>query len=389
MVVIETDNTRAEVSLEFKVADGGVLLGEPEKIIYGSTGMTVGVFQDGGLGVSQFVFSRWGFLVGDKVVIKWPDGEDSKFFATSGEKANESIREETAIDLRQEEAGMMPSSVGLVEVRKTKEGIMIFPANEDSAVVGMLMPYYSSRFGEMQEKKWSEELQENVIRRAIEKILAMQVEAQLPEDKSVVEITQGLVRVTLERALDWYIKEEDESYGDKTGRLLIEKLDELLDDEDFIEALESSGLKDCHGDPRLWDNGYFVVNGEMKIEPVIADPVRLWLKEEEQWSDYHITPEAFNIGLALARLYTDPEQGYLFEAGVEEYKVLKGIESEAEERLLNLGIVYGILVEILVQKNRVLEAGKELDDQMDGSPSINEYWEKINELVENNFMEGK
>jgi len=287
----------------------GVLLGEPEDTIFGSTGMTVGVFPDE-LGVQNYILERHGFIVEDRVVIKWPGGGDSEYFETVGKKANESIAWETEVDLRQEDVGM-PASLGLVEVRKTEEGIMIFPANQESEVVGMLMPYYSLKFREIQRNGWSEEMQKNIMRKAIEKILAMQLDVQLPEDESVVGITKGLVEITSDRALNWYMPEEDESYGNKVKKLLIEKLDELLKDGDFVEVLENSGLKDCHGDSRLRDNGYLVVNKESQIEPIIADPVRLWLKEEEKWSDYHITPEAFDIGLALARFYTDSKQIHL------------------------------------------------------------------------------
>jgi len=223
-------------------------------------------------------------------------------------------------------------------------------------------------------------------------MLALKVPMSAEDARSfdLVVGTRALIDETLDRALNWRREQwgVDPSQEAKDAhRVFKVAFNEWIEDSDTGQFLqlenERGAFGDQHGDPRLFDNASIVRRLNGSPVTIIRDPVRLFLRDRQDWSNFHLCHDLLQLGCLLARPFTDPKHRDLFRYGFEAYERMSRASSsnilgdQMREKLFGIGLAYGPQVEIVV-RGYVNDEG--------AGPVIDDYWRIDQWLSESNFL---
>ena len=341
-------------------------------------------------------------VFGNEIVLKIPGSAEDENFGNIGAKARESLEKEAEADRRQEKIGMS-STLGMTWVKEGKEGIKLYPDKVEGAVRAKVMPKFrpEHEFAAVVKQEMSLNDKKSLMEQAVTRLMA--IKAEIPEEEARVYGgllgTDNLITETAERAIDWSqypVPEEVRDSRKDSQSILLQMLNQLMrkpEAEQFFEnGVVNGEVGDQHGDSRPFDNAFVVKDKNGKSVFIWSDPARLWINQFNRWSTFHLTHDHLQLGLLLARSYTDQQHHDWFKIGLEAFFKNKneispetqlgpnwlGKIKETEKQVIGLGLAYGMLVEIIV-----LNYG---GDKSPHGPKVNDYWKSIRELSESQFL---
>lgn len=401
--------------LERLIPESGLLLPENPVLMRGTTGLKILIYDFGEsnpTNIPEEIMQVYPELIGipNMLVLKMRGDEENEhpYFANNGSWGNETVVRETEVDQRVLASGLIPSALGKGRIEERKDGSYLVSdggGGDDERTVAMVMPYYDTEFcgaiGEM-----SEERRREVMEQSVELLFAF--ERDVPEDKrSEYEGLVGvatIVEETFERARDWYqqdsgeaesLRQEETDEKETADRAIMEfegSFSSLISNREFREFIDSEVDKRCfvdtHGDLRPHDNANLITTQSENDVLVFRDPVRLFRKDIEDWTNFHLTHRAYQLGLLTGRLFTEGNVdmvGYgveaylsgLLEKGVVESENIEDL-SKQETQMIGLSMCYGIFVEILVARGMIRIGEYE-------GPTISDYWKAVQFLTEDEF----
>jgi len=341
--------------------------------------------------VSQF-YPEFEGVFPDSLVLKICGTLANEFFINGGEIGQESIRRETSVALRDQR---VPIVLGLGWVKREEGGRMaLFPQPADGREAAMVMCNYvdETAFGAVVEAPLSSAERREIMEQSVKRMLALKVPMSAEDARSFDPVvgTRALIGETLDRAFNWRREQwgvDPSQEAKEAHRIFKVAFSEWIEDSDTRQFLqlenERGAFGDQHGDPRLFDNASIVRRSNGSPVTIIRDPVRLFLRDRQDWSNFHLCHDLLQLGCLLARPFTDPKHRDLFRYGFEAYERMSRASSsnilgdQMREKLFGIGLAYGPQVEIVV-RGYVNDEG--------AGPVIDDYWRIDRWLSESNFL---
>lgn len=373
---------------------------EPFEVYLGTTGMRVECYKVPG--VSRLIEEKFPEMEGvfpDVLALKVPDEKPHGVFINEGEVADKTLLLETRVDQRQLTEGM-PSTLGVGWQKRIDGQVRLFSEEVEGAEVAMVMPYFGEKteFGIMVpdlKKMEKQQLAEGMVKRALV------MSEPLTEDQVWAygnpEQLRALVMGTLEHTSLWHDASghdaSDSRLRSTVKGLFTERFDQLLQDDNFLDFLQreraAGSVAEHHGDTRPFCNLNVIRDKQGKLGAIWRDPIRQILRETGEMIEFFLTYDWLQVlGLMLARMEVEPDYQdqfkYVSQAFLQKLEDKGRIESasklsDQEQRMLNLAIAYGGLVEIIVYHGRVASGL-----QVTG-PKPEDYWRMIEEKSNYDF----
>ncbi|MCH7951175.1 hypothetical protein IH980_00360 [Patescibacteria group bacterium] len=417
---IELQSAHASI-LERIIPPEGLLLPQDPILKQGTTGLKIHIFEFASTddvdipGAIAAVYPELAGVFPNVLVLKHRGDEPHRYFENMGEIGNQTVLNETRVDQRVLTSGLVPSALGLGRIEKHSNGMRLFPDSgdgSDTREVAMVMPYYdeSTDFGKTLHARKDGEFRREIMDQAV--ALGFAFERAMPNqhraEYSGLAGIQRLIKETFDRAQSWYGEQTGSSsisggvelgeaeVAAESGELFQDSIDRLFADPEFKKYVDRErrigGFVDVHGDLRPYDNANVVTTTRGRPLVVFRDPVRLYLKDEREWSNFHFTHRDFQLGLLMGRFYSEGHHD-LISYGIEAFQRRVGERnrlvdgrisqlSKPEAQMKGLGICYGVFVEIVVAK------GKMVRGENDGPPIV-DYWRAVGELADRDFLSWK